>query len=49
MRRKFSSPAKAARSAKALGMKAKRGAKCVLADGRKGAWYTLTKAKKKKR
>jgi hypothetical protein len=47
MQKKFRSPAAAARFAKALGMKARKGKATKLKDGTKANWYTLTKMKKK--
>jgi len=49
MQKKFRSPAAAARFAKALGMKIKKGKATKLKDGTKANWYTLLKAAKKKR
>ena len=47
--RKFSSPAKAAKFAKAFGVKVKKGKACTLSDGRKGNLYSIVKIKPKKR
>jgi len=49
MRRKFSSPAKAAKAGRVLGIKYRKGPACKLSDGRKGNWYTPVKGKRKKR
>jgi len=47
MQKKFKSIQKAHKFAKTTKMKVKRGKACKMADGTKGAWYTLTKGKKK--
>jgi hypothetical protein len=49
MRRKFGSPAAAARVARVLKMKAKKGPATKLASGKKANWYTFTKLKKKRK
>lgn len=49
MQKKFKSRPKAAKFAKVTGMKIKQGKACKMADGSKGHWFTLTKAKKKRK
>lgn len=49
MRRKFSSPTSAAKVARVLSMKVKKGPACKLANGKKANWYTFTKKPKGKK
>jgi hypothetical protein len=43
--RKFGSPTSAAKVAKVLGMKVKKGKATKLANGKKANWYTFVKKK----
>jgi len=47
MQKKFKSLATARKFAKTTHMKVKAGKACKMADGSKGHWFTMTKAKKK--
>jgi dTDP-4-dehydrorhamnose reductase len=49
MRRKFGSPTAAAKVAKVLKMKVKKGTATKLTNGKKANWYTFTKKAKKKK